>query len=125
MSEGAWLLLFLAAWFVFCFGCMGAAWNFDRIVVMVLDVTDIPVFAEARMIAALIYRQSEQWEITSGGMKHPEIGKLGFYTRASSVEMDGAFGKWEPNIFEKRIIWNAIVWRQRTQIRTMARKQIG
>jgi hypothetical protein len=124
MSEA---MVFLVCWLGFMavvFGALAVAWNFDRLVVLALDLTDIPVFAEARMVAALIYRHPEQWTIGSYAMKHPEIGELSS-GHCASVRVEGSFGRWEPNLFERRIIWNAIMWRQRSQIRTLARKQIG
>ena len=94
MSEGAWFLLGMAVWLVFCFGSLGAAWNFDRIVVMVLDVVDIPVFAEARMIAALIYHPAR----TLGDHERRNeatrrSANLAFTSARPASKPDGAFGK--------------------------------
>jgi hypothetical protein len=103
----------------FAMGLMLAAFHYDKIIVWLLDWTDLPLFPHARLIAASIYRHPEQWESTDYGLAHKELGRM------SSSGLASPFGKWEPNKIEKRIIENAIVWQQRKHIETALIKRIN
>jgi hypothetical protein len=75
------------------------------------------------MIADLIYRHPERFEGDSRTLNHPEFVRIrGSY--ASNLSIEGPAGEWEPNFIERRIIWNAIVWRRREAIKKLAYQRL-
>jgi hypothetical protein len=116
MSEFA---LFLVVWLALCslVPCgMLIVMNLDRIVVFVLREIETPLFREAWTIADLICRYPEQWEVEGRALKHAKIGRVQHSSGALGLSVSGPFGEWRPNFIERRIIWDAIAWRQRASL---------
>ena len=113
---------FLIVWLGSCAAiasCIVAAVNFDRIAALAIDLGDLPVCITAQMVAAEIYRHPEQWEVSAHTLKHPALGEI-HLLYASSMRITGEkFGEWTPGRIESRIIYNAVLWRQRRCIRTL------
>jgi hypothetical protein len=121
-------MVFLCWWagsmvFIACFILAGV--NYDRVTLFVLRAVNAPVYEEARMIAALIYQHPEEWKASSYGMEHPKAGSMRSAYGASSIELDGPYGRWEPNAIERLIIWNAVYWYRHTYVKSLLRKEIG
>lgn len=122
-------VFFLVVWLATCGALVGivvAGINYDRVALTVLRAINAPVYEEARMIAALIYQHPEQWN-ESGGyrLKHPKVGTVKAAFSARSIELDGPYGQWEPNVIERLIIWDAVQWYRRAYIKSLLRKEIA
>ena len=115
---------FLIVWLGSCAAiasCIVAAVNFDRIAALAIDLGDLPVCITAQMVAAEIYRHPEQWEVSAYAIRHPVLGEIRT-SYVSGVQIKGEFGEWTPSPIERRIIFNAIIWRQRQCIRSLLRE---
>jgi hypothetical protein len=107
-------------------GCLIIAGvNYDRVTLFVLRAVNAPVYEEARMIAALIYQHPEEWKARSYGMEHPKAGSMQGVFSASSIELDGPYGRWVPDAIERLIIWNAVRWYRHTYVKSLLRKEIS
>ena len=112
-------MTFLIRWLAFCFlipGVVAAIMNFDRIAVLALREIETPFFREAWAVAELIYRRSEPWQVDRYELTHPKVGRISHFGYAVGLSVSGPFGEWRPNFIERRIIWNAIAWRQRASV---------
>jgi hypothetical protein len=121
MTEG---IIFIICAGLFWGIAMGTIFHFDRIIVFVLSEIDAPLFATAWGVAELIERFPEQFTATDYHLKHPTLGDIRTGS-VNSVRISGAHGEWEPNFFERRIIWDAVVRHQQRAIRSALRRQIG
>ena len=122
-------IVFLIVWLGGCAivaGVVVIVVNFDRIAAFVIDVTDAPICLTAQMVAALIHQSPAEWENDEHrpyAIRHGDIEVHGSCVRA--VEVRGPqFGAYEPNAIERRIIWNAVTWRQRRHIQGLAHKAL-
>jgi hypothetical protein len=119
MNPGLAFLLFMAAIFLIIGSILTVVFQGDRLLVMVLRLIDAPVYPEARMIAALIYRHPEQWKMGTYQMEHPSVGQIWVGHSASGVHVEGKFGRWDPNLIERRIIANAVAWYRSAYIKQL------
>lgn len=123
MSAG-WFLFW---WVLFCasmFGLIACGVNFDRVAVFFLSALNLPVYLEARRVAALLYQHPEQWRIEPivRNLFHPTVGAIEGINYPSNVHVVGPYGRWEPTRIEKRIIWNAVQWWQHAYIGSLLMK---
>ena len=117
MMRLASFIIFATSMWALLMGAMAVLMNYDRIIARAVEWFEIPFWLEAQIIAASIHRSPEEWEVSRSSMKHPALGEINTYS-SISVEIFGhRFGRWQPNAIERRIIWNAIEWRQRSAIR--------
>ena len=119
-------ITFLIVWLGTCAGVgviIAAGMNFDRIAAFVIDLGDLPLCITAQMIATEIRRHPEQWEASAYAIRHPVLGEIRT-SYVSSVQIKGEFGEWTPSPIERRIIFNAIIWRQRQCIRGLLREEM-
>jgi hypothetical protein len=111
MSKGMLFLVCWAGFMAFVGSVLVLAMNYDRVLVAFFRLCDAPVCAEARMIAGMIYRHPEQWTASgSYTLKHPKVGEIWSGSGATGLHVEGAFGRWNPNVVERRIIFDAIAW---------------
>lgn len=116
-------LLCLAGFYIAIGGSLLIAFKFDRIMVFVLRLANAPVCDDARQVAASIYQHPEQWKSGLLGytLINPTIGEITSFS-ASMLHLEGkAFGRWEPNFIERRIIYDAVRWHQRARLRSALR----
>jgi hypothetical protein len=110
---------FCVVWVALCgsmAGIIATVVNYDRIAVFLLRAVNAPVCEDARRIAGSIYQHPDQWSLTHGGhaLAHAKIGEVYYGDRPSLLHIDNpAFGKWEPNAIERRIISDAVRWHHR------------
>lgn len=98
-------------------GFIVAVVNGDRLVVIACCLLRLPVFVEARMIAALIHQRPEEWSSGRRSLHHASVGSITVSVAPLHVDVSTALGNWRPNAFERRIIWDAAQWRLRTYVR--------
>jgi hypothetical protein len=113
-------LVFMMVWVLACgavFGLIVALINYDIIMVFVLRALNAPFYPEARRIAWLLYRHPEQWAATSYTLSHAKLGELRGLSPATLSLHGAGFGEWTPTAVEKRIVWNAVLWYRREQLR--------
>jgi hypothetical protein len=118
LSPGVAFLIWWATGCAIVAGIIVAGVNFDRIAVFVLSVLNAPVYEEARRIAASIYNTPQQWKPGIYGLTHERIGSICSSSLACSLYLSGdAYGTWQPNFVERRIIYDAVRWHRRMSIR--------
>jgi hypothetical protein len=113
-------LIFMVVWLLACgavFGVITALINYDIIMVFVLGALDAPFYGEARRIAWLLHRHPEQWAATSYTLSHAKLGELRGLSPATLSLHGAGFGEWTPTPVERRIVWNAVLWYRREQLR--------
>jgi hypothetical protein len=115
-------LVFLIIWLMFC-GTIGGVillvFHLDRLVVAFLCLINAPVYPEARRVATLVYQHPGQWKAYEHKLEHPKIGEIWCGLGCNrSLHVEGkAFGRWDPNYIERRIIYNAVSWYRRVYIK--------
>jgi hypothetical protein len=116
------LLIFL----VLCIACVAAVaalcttplW-IDCLVVILLRRLGLGMmlFPTAVGIAVSITCHPEQWSSDGYHINHPDIGRIWIGNAAYGIRVETAFGKWQPNFIERRIIREAVDWRIGAYIR--------
>jgi hypothetical protein len=112
-------MIFLVLWLASCGSIVGivvAAMNYDRIAVLLLRAVNAPVYENARRVAGAIYQRPEEWTVTHAGhaLAHMKVGEVYYGDRVSILHIDNpAFGTWQPNAIERRIISDAVRWHHR------------
>jgi hypothetical protein len=116
MSGG---MIFLVVWLASCGSVAGivvAAVNYDRIAVFLLRAANASVYENARRVAGSIYQRPEEWTVTHSGhvLAHTKVGEVYYGDTPSILHIDNpAFGTWQPNAIEHRIISDAVRWHHR------------
>lgn len=90
---------------------------FDRIVVWIDDRFGQRHFLLARQIAAELRRVPDEWVASLMYLRHNETGiELVASASGEVYEVRTEAGRWEPNLFEKRILARAVQWRMREKL---------
>ncbi len=121
MNPGIIMLIFMSAVGL----VLLTVFNFDRILVFLLRLTNAPVCGQARMIAASIYQHPEQWKPSKYELAHEKIGTIWIGSRSSGLHVDGPFGQWLPNLIERRIIHDAVAWHRNNAIQNLLRTAVA
>jgi hypothetical protein len=106
------LPIFLACGAAVAAICTMSLW-FDRVAVIVLRRLGLGMmlFPTAVGIAVSITSHPEQWSSDGYQIAHSDIGRIWIGNAAYGIRVETAFGKWQPNWIERRIIREAVDWR--------------
>lgn len=92
--------------------------HYDRIIVAFIRRLRIPVYPEAVGIALLIYQRPQEWILRTEEMAHEKIGCITTDRGVNGIIVYTAFGRWRPNVIERRIIREAVDWRIKSYVRS-------
>jgi len=99
-------LLYVAAILLFLMAVFS-----DRIVVFLMRWLNLPLFPTAVGIAISIMEHPEEWSSNKHELCHCDIGSIWIANDAYGIRVETAFGTWNPNRIERRIIREAVDWR--------------
>jgi len=102
---------------VICFLGLFLPMYWDHVVVWFLRTARIYAFPVAINIAMSIEHHPEQWNSDGYRLSHPIVGSIWTGNEAYGLHIETPFGDWKPNKIERRIIRNAVDWRQKEYVK--------